>query len=118
MISVCVYCGKNKTKALEACASCDSVPASHQDTIHSIILCYSETEPYLNFLSIEDLEEIRTKIMEGVLFSIEPAVFKAAEEAFSAVKLTTGPKLLQGLSNRSTPILVIVLITFFVTIFF
>jgi len=101
--------------ALEECGSCACTPTSHRDVIHSIILCFSETEPYLNFLSIEDLENIRTKILEGSSIVIEPEVFKAAEEAFSAVKSNSGPKLIQSLASISAPILAVVLLLFLVT---
>ena len=56
MISVCIYCGNNKKKALEASPACARSPDSNKDMIHSIILSYSETEPYLNFMSLEELE--------------------------------------------------------------
>jgi hypothetical protein len=93
-------------------------PASHTDTIHSIILCFSESEPYLNFLSLADVESIRVKIAEGSKIDIEPEVFKAAEEAFSAVKSKSGPKFIQGLASISTPILTLVLLIFVLTTFF
>jgi len=117
MMSVCIYCGKNKSKALEECSECFCTPTSHTDVMHSIILCFNETEPYLNFLSIEDVEVIRTKIIEGSSIVIEPEVFKAAEEAYSAVKSNSGPKLIQRLASISAPILVVVLLSFLVTMF-
>jgi len=86
--------------------------------MHSIILCFSEAEPYLNFLTIEELETQRTNIIGGSSIVIEPGVFKAAEEAYGAVKLNGGPKLMQGLANKSSPILVVVLVLFLVAIFF
>ena len=116
-MNVCIYCGKNKSMALEECASCFCTPTSHKDAIHSIILCFSETEPYLNFLSIEDIEVIRTKIIEGSSIVIEPKVFKAAEEAYSAVKSNSGPKLIQSLASISAPIFAVFLLLFIVTMF-
>jgi len=115
MMNVCIYCGKNKSKALEECASCFCTPASHRDVIHSIILCFSDTEPYLNFLSFDDVEVIRTKIIEGASIVIAPEVFKAAEEAYSTVKSSDGPKLIQSLASISAPVLTVVLLIFLVT---
>jgi len=46
----------------------------------------------------------------------EPEVFKAAEEAYSAVKLNNGPKLIQSIVSVSAPILAVILLFFFVTI--
>ena len=117
-MNVCIYCGENKAMALEECASCLRAPSSHVDTIHSIILCFSETEPYLNFLTLEDVESIRTKIIDGTSIVIDPQVFKTAEEAFSAVKSKSGPKFIQGLARISAPILTLVLLIFVVTTFF
>lgn len=104
MINVCIYCGKNKAKALEECESCFSSPNSHRDVIHSIIMCFSETEPYLNFLCIEEIEEIRKKIVDGSSIKINSEVFNSAEEAYSAVKSNSGPKAIQSLSDKSVPI--------------
>jgi len=117
MMCVCIYCAKNKAVALEECASCSRVPTSHIDKMHSIILCFSETEPYLNFLTLDDVERIRTTIIEGSSIVIEPQVFRTAEEAYSAVKSNGGPKFIQSLSGVSAPILVVVLVFFLVTMF-
>jgi len=117
MINVCIYCGKNKSEALEACESCFRSPNSHIDVIHSIVLCFSETEPYLNFLSLEEIEEIREKIIDGALINITPNVFNRAEEAYRAVKSNSGPKVMQYFANISLPITTVILITILAIIF-
>jgi hypothetical protein len=93
------------------------MPTSHIDTIRSIILCFSETEPYLNFLSLEEVEDIRAKIIDGASIVIEPTVFRAAEEAYSAAKTNGGPKLIQGLANISVPIMTVVLLLILTMLF-
>mgnify|MGYP000689224382 CR=1 FL=1 len=103
--------------ALEECASCFCSPNSHTDVIHSIILCFSDAEPYLNFLSIEEIEEIRKKIADGASINIKSEVFNRAEEAYSAVKLNRGPKVIQYFSTISFPIIAVVLLTILATIF-
>jgi len=117
MINVCIYCGKNKPEALEACGSCLGSPSSHVDVIHSIILCFSETEPYLNFLSLEEIEEIRVKIIDGASIDIKSDVFNKAEEAYSAVKSNRGPKVMQYFANISLPITAVILLTILTIIF-
>jgi hypothetical protein len=117
MINVCIYCGKNKTMALEECPSCCRSPNSHVDVIHSIILCFSETEPYLNFLCLEEIEEMREKIVNGDSIDIKIDVFNKAEEAYNAVKSNNGPKAIQYFSNISLPIIAVVVLTMLATIF-
>jgi hypothetical protein len=55
MLSVCIYCGKNKSEALDECGECLRAPNSHNDVIYSIIMSYSEEEPYLNFIDIDEI---------------------------------------------------------------
>ena len=117
MINVCIYCGKNKNMALEECPSCLSSPNSHVDVIHSIILCFSETEPYLNFLCLEEIEEIRNKIMDGSSINIRNDIFNKAEEAYNAVKSNNGPKAIQYFSNISLPIIAVIVLTMIATLF-
>jgi hypothetical protein len=93
------------------CESCLRTPNSHSDVIHSIIMCFSETEPYLNFLSLEEVEVIREKIVDGVVININSDVFKRAEEAYSAVRSTSGPKAMQYFATISFPVIAVVLIT-------
>lgn len=97
--------------ALEECAACRRLPSSHRDIIHSIILCFSETEPYLNFLSLEEIERIQRKILEGAVIQISPDIFQRAEEAYSAVELNKGPKLIQSFSKISSPMIAIIILT-------
>ncbi len=117
MLSVCIYCGENKLRAFDACSSCSRSPDSHRDQIRSIIMTYSETEPYLNFLSLQELEATREKIIKGAPIEIKTEVFRNAEEAFSAVKVTEGPKLIQYFSGISVPVTVLILFAFLATIF-
>jgi len=117
MINVCIYCGKNKSEALEACESCFGSPNSHIDVIHSIVLCFSETEPYLNFLSLEEIEDIRKKLIDGDSIDIKSEVFNRAEEAYGAVRSNSGPKVMQYFANISLPITAVVLLTILAIIF-
>lgn len=117
MINVCIYCGTNKSMALEECASCCRSPSSHRDVIYSITLCFSESEPYLNFLSLEDIEEIQKKIEEGAAIEISSEVFNRAEEAYSAVQLNEGPKLIQSFSKISSPMIAIIILTIMAFLF-
>ena len=117
MLSVCIYCGHDKTVALSECASCARSPGSHRDVIRSIVLSYSETEPYLNFLSLTEIEAYQQQIIEGSPVEIPPEVFKSAEEAYSAVSATKGPKLIQRFSDVSVPIICIILLAFLAAIF-
>ena len=117
MLNVCIYCGHNKSLALEECAICNRTPSSHSDVIHSIIVCFSETEHYLNFLSLEEVEAIREKIQSGEPVKIKSDIFQRAEEAYSAVELNSGPKAIQYLSNISLPIISIIALVIFSLIF-
>lgn len=114
MISVCIYCGENKSKALEECPSCLRHPESHEEVIHSIILSFSETEPYLNFLSVEELEELQEKIREGASISIPRDVFAIADEAYSAVQSNSGPRAIQYFSSISFPVISIIVLAMLV----
>jgi len=117
MISVCIYCGKNKAKALETCPACACAPDSHEDVIHSIILSYSETEPYLNFLSLEDIEAQQQQILNGASIDIKKEVFTVAEEAYSAVSSNTGPRAIQYFSSISIPIILVIVLTMLAAIY-
>jgi hypothetical protein len=117
MLSVCIYCGQNKAMALKTCASCTRAPNSHRDVIHSIILCYSDTEPYLNFVSLEELEVFRDEIKTGLAIDIDAELFQRAEEAFSAVNTADGPKLIQPFAKISVPVITFILVAFVVAIF-
>jgi hypothetical protein len=112
MLSVCIYCGSNKPKALEACGNCSKVPDSHSDVIHSIIMSYSEDEPYLNFISIDEIEGFRESIVSGSLISVEPRVFREAEDAYSAVETLDSPQALKYFSKISHPVMVVTLLLF------
>lgn len=103
-------CGENKPMALEECASCLYTPATREDDIVSIILCYSETEPYLNFLCLDEIEEIRANIIRGEPITIGPEILNSAEEAYSAVKTDRGPSFIQNIANRSSSIFAILLL--------
>ena len=111
MICVCIYCGENKAMALEECASCLRSPGSQNDVIHSIILCFSETEPYLNFIGLDEIEAVREKILAGSALDISREVFKSAEEAYSAVESSKGPKGIQFFSNMSVPVITLVVLS-------
>ena len=98
MLNVCIYCGHNKSLALEECAICNRTPSSHSDVIHSIIA-------------------IREKIQSGEPVKIKSDIFQRAEEAYSAVELNSGPKAIQYLSNISLPIISIIALVIFSLIF-
>ena len=103
MICVCIYCGQYKSKALDACGECHRTPESHTDEIHSIILCFSEMEPHLNFLRREEIEELRESILEGTELKVKPDIFSQAEEAYSAVNSITSPQLLTYFAKIANP---------------
>jgi len=80
-------------------------------------MCFSETEPYLNFLSLDEIEEIRNKIADGFSIAVKPETFNRAEEAYSALGSNSGPKVMQYFANISLPITSVVLITILAIIF-
>ena len=112
MTSVCIYCGRNKSEALEECGGCLRIPNSHTDVIHSIIMSYSEEEPYLNFVSIDDIEVFRESIINGSPIKVEQGVFREAEEAYSAVGTMGSPQALKYFSKISHPVMVVTLLLF------
>ncbi|MBV1884081.1 MAG: hypothetical protein KUG82_20745 [Pseudomonadales bacterium] len=109
MKSVCINCGTTKPKAHEICGSCFFVPETHEDLIHSIIMCYSAEEPHLNFLSIEELDMRQEEIQKGNKIKVDPQVFSQAEEAFSAVKSLDAPQLIHKFSRISSPVFMVIL---------
>ena len=117
MLNVCIYCGHNKALALEQCERCGRTPNTHKDMIHSIIACYSETEHYLNFLSLEDVETIRENIKTGGSLQVSEETFRRAEEAFSAVELNSGPKVIQYFSKITFPLTSVIVLTILAMIF-
>jgi hypothetical protein len=112
MISVCIYCGKNKSKAFNECGECLRTPDSHTDVIYSIIMSYSEEEPYLNFIDIDELEVLRESIINGLPFKVEQETFMQAEEAYSAVGSMGSPQALKYFSKISQPVMMVVLLLF------
>lgn len=117
MISVCIYCGKNKAKALETCASCFRAPETHEDVVHSIILSFSETESYLNFMSLEEIEDVQASILKGASINISTEVFAIAEEAYSAARSNSGPGAIQYFSSISIPIILVIVLTMLAAIY-
>lgn len=112
MLSVCIYCGSDKPEALEECGECARAPDSHPDVIHSIILSHSEDEPYLNFIGLDEIEGFRQSILSGSLLTIDPRIFKEAEEAYSAVGAMGSPQALKFFSRISHPVMVVTLFVF------
>ena len=112
MISVCIYCGKNKSKALDECGECLRIPNAPTDVIHSIIMSYSEEEPYLNFIGIDEIEVFRESIINGSPFKVEQETFREAEEAYSAVGSMGSPQALKYFSKISQPVMMVVLLLF------
>lgn len=117
MISICIYCGNNKLKALEACPVCARAPESHEDVIHSIILSYSETEPYLNFISHEELVSMQEGIVKGEPIQINRELFTVAEEAYGAVRSNKGPRAIQYFSRISAPVILVIVLAMLAAIY-
>jgi hypothetical protein len=112
MLSVCIYCGKNKSEALDECGECLRAPNSHNDVIYSIIMSYSEEEPYLNFIDMDEIEILREAIIDGSPFKVEQEIFSEAEEAYSAVGSLESPQALKFFSKISQPVTMIILLLF------
>ena len=112
MISVCIYCGRDKPEALNECEECLRIPNSHTDVIYSIIMSYSDEEPYLNFIDIDEIEVFRESIINGSTFKIEQETFREAEEAYSAVESMGSPQVLKYFSKISQPVMMVVLLIF------
>jgi hypothetical protein len=112
MRSVCIYCGGDKLKALDECSECKSVPESHPDVIHSIILSHSADEPYLNFIALDDIEAFREAIISGLPLHIDPRIFREAEEAYRAAGTMGSPQALKYFAGISHPVLVVTLFVF------
>lgn len=110
MKSFCIYCGNSKPEAHEKCESCGAIPETHEDLIYSIIMCHSENEPYLNFLSIKEIEALREGIAKGEKMKVSPEVFTQAQEAYSAVRSLGSPPLLNKFSRYASPINVVILV--------
>lgn len=66
---------------------------------------------------MEEIEEIRHKIMAGSPIEIKSDVFNRAEEAYSAVKSNDGPKVMQYFARISLPITAVVFLTILTLIF-
>lgn len=118
MISVCIYCGENKSKALDECEECLRTPDSHKDTIHSIVMCFSEEEPYLNFLTIDEIEAFRESIINGSVIEVKADDFRAAEEAYNAVGTLESPQALKYFKKISHPVMAVMLMLFVVFVIF
>ena len=112
MISVCIYCGSNKTKALDECGECLRMPHSHTDVINSIIMCFSEEDPYLNFLSMDEIEEHRESIINGAVIKLKQQTFIEAEEAYNAVGTLDSPQALKYFERISHPVMLIMFLLF------
>ncbi len=110
MKSFCIYCGNSKPEAHEICGACGATPVTHEDLIYSIILCHSEGEPYLNFLSLEEIEALREEIAKGNKMEVSPQVFNQAQEAFSAVKSMGSPPLLNKFARHTSRLHIIILV--------
>ncbi len=109
MKSFCIYCGNSKHQAHQICGACAATPESHEDLIYSIIMSYSEDEPYLNFLSIEEIEALCEEIGKGNKVKVSPQIFAQAAEAYSAVRSMESSPLLSKFSRNSSPIHIIIL---------
>ena len=110
MKSFCIYCGNSKPEAHEICGSCGATPVTHEDLIYSIIMCFSADEPYLNFLSLEEIEALREEIGKGEKIKVTAQVFAQAKEAYSAVRSLESPPLLSKFSRTSSPLQIVILV--------
>ena len=110
MKSFCIYCGNSKPEAHEKCESCGAIPVTHEDLINSIIMCHSENEPYLNFLSMEEIEALREEIKKGEKIKVSPQVFAQAQEAYSAVGSLRSPPILNKFARYSSTLQIIILV--------
>jgi len=110
MKSFCIYCGNSKPEAHQICGSCGTTPETHEDLIYSIIMCFSENEPYLNFLSIKEIEALCEEIKKGNKIKVSPQVFAQAKEAYSAVRSLGAPPLLNKFSKYASPIQMVILV--------
>lgn len=106
----CMYCGNDKPEAHEVCGSCGAIPETHEDLIYSIIMCYSANEPYLNFLSIEEIEALCEEIEKGHKVKVKPEVFAQAAEAYSAVRSLGSPPLLNKFARTASPLHVVIVV--------
>lgn len=80
-------------------------------------MSYSEDEPYLNFISIDEIEGFRESIVSGSLISVEPRIFREAEDAYSAAGTLGSPQALKFFSKISHPVMVVTLFLFILFIF-
>jgi len=110
MKSFCIYCGNSKPEAHQICGSCGATPETHDDLIYSIIMCHSEDQPYLNFLSMKEIEELCEEIAKGNKIEVTSQVFAQASEAYSAVKSLGSPPLLNKFSKYASPIQMVILV--------
>ncbi len=110
MKSFCIYCGNSKAEAHQICGSCAATPVTHEDLIYSIIMSYSADEPYLNFLSIEEIEALCEEIGSGGKIEVSPQVFAQAKEAYSAVRSMGSPPLLSKFSRKASPMHMVILV--------
>jgi hypothetical protein len=77
-------------------------------------MCFSEDEPYLNFLSIDEIEEFRGSIINGSTIKIKQDTFREAEEAYSAAGTIGSPQALKYFAKISHPVMVMSLLLFIV----
>jgi hypothetical protein len=110
MKSFCIYCGNSKPEAHQICGSCAATPETHDDLIYSIIMSYSADEPYLNFLSIEEIEALCEDIGKGEEIKVNPEVFTQAKEAYSAVRSMESSPLLSKFSRNASPLHMVILV--------
>ncbi len=110
MKSFCIYCGNSKPEAHQICGSCGATPETHEDLIYSIIMCHSAHEPYLNFLSIEEIEVLCEEIRKGNKIKVSLEVFAQAQEAYSAVMSLGSPPLLKKFARYASPIQMLILV--------
>ncbi|MEH6651753.1 MAG: hypothetical protein V7707_17170 [Motiliproteus sp.] len=89
-------------------------PYSHIDVINSIIMCFSEDDPYLNFLSMDEIEEFRESIIIGSAINVKQKTFREAEEAYNAVGSLDSPQALKFFAKISHPVMTVMFLLFIV----
>jgi len=73
-------------------------------------MCHSEDQPYLNFLSLEEIEALCEEISKGNKIKVSPQVFSQAKEAYSAVRSLGSPPILNKFSKYASPIQMVILV--------
>lgn len=89
MKSICIYCGCEKIKPLDACNYCGKTPVTKSHCIQSIILSFDEKNIDTNFIERDSFEYYSNEIKNKKNLNFDKNTLEKAEKIYNLLTTVT-----------------------------